>query len=570
MGKKLLIFIIVLAGIALSGIVYVQFAYMKNAYVQNETLFDYKVNDALQSLVNNLDQMAMVEKIQVEMKKSKLKPKKKVQKQYTYNLPIDSIFEIRINDTLLNHINIPDFSSNSNMNWTFDEEKVLVYTDISKNNENRISVSSSPKMRFSGSHKNIFVFNGDTTFFRDGKEFQNKIKYKQDSNMVFSFKRELVKRKEKDIQKVVQKMVTESDKKLVHEIKKLNYSLIDSLLKSSLQNQQIDLSYEYKVIPDKESDKKVPSTKGFESDSKYKKYNAMLFPNDIVPKTDRIVVYFPERKNHLIKSLSILLPSSLFFSLIIIIAFTISIMMVLRQKKISDIKTDFINNMTHEFKTPIATISLAADTIVNQKVIGDKDKINQFIRIIKDENKRMNTQVERILQMAQLERKDLDLNLEMLDVHQLIGKVLENMDVQIKQMNGQVNTNFNAIDSDVFADEIHLTNVFNNLLDNALKYNAKTPEIKIYTSQLENGISVSFEDNGIGMSKEAQSKIFEKFYRVGKGNIHNVKGFGLGLSYVKAIVEGHGGRINVKSELDRGSRFDIYIPQKINGNGKSV
>ena len=571
MKKKLLIFVIIIAGIALSGIIYVQISYMQNAYAQNETLFDYKVNDALQSMVKNLDQKAIVEKIQVELKKNRLKPKKEIKRNIPVDVPIDSFFSVSFNDTLLKHIIMPGMHRRNDFPVVLEnEDEVFVYSDFNDNTNHQVVVSSGKYTKIPGIRSGVYVSNGDTGFFKRGIKFNNQFEFALDTIGLLEFRKDIVKKKEKEIQTVVQKMVTESDNKTVREIKTLNYGIIDSLLKVSLHNQDIDLNYEYKVTPDVDKDKKAPYTAGFEMDNKYKKYETRLYPNDIVPKNDKIILYFPDRKTHLIKSLSILLPSSLIFSFIIIIAFTISIMMVLRQKKISDIKTDFINNMTHEFKTPIATISLAADTIVNDKVIGDKERVGQFIRIIKDENKRMNTQVERILQMALLERKEMGLKLERLDIHQLLSKVLSNIDVQVSQMNGRIISSFNALDSDVMVDEIHFTNVFNNLLDNALKYTSKPPKIEINTSQLENGINVSFADNGIGMTKEAQLKIFDKFYRVSKGNIHNVKGFGLGLSYVKAIVEAHGGRISVKSELEKGSRFDIFIPQKLNGNGKSA
>jgi two-component system, OmpR family, phosphate regulon sensor histidine kinase PhoR len=608
MGKKLLIFIIVLAGIALAGIIYVQVSFMKNAYAQNETLFDYKVNDAIQSVVQNLDQMAIVEKIQVEMAKSKSNPKTKTKSKhkiykmqdlnYTYDgdydFNFDSIFQITINDSLIrklsfskdgekteellvskpgkNNVSVRTFSPKWKQRdsvWTISSQNVVIYSNKDKKHQYKSRISSSSFVR---PNQNAIFYTNDSVYKNQDIFFENNFKFNPDSDFNFFINRDIVKKKEKDIKKVMKKMVAETDTKIIHERKRLNYLLIDSLLKSSLKNRDVPLNYEYTVIADtvKNKNEKVPSTMGFKFNSNFRKYEALLFPNDIIPKKDKIIVYFPDRQKHLVKSLSILLPSSLFFSFIIIVAFTISIMMVLRQKKLSDIKTDFINNMTHEFKTPIATISLAADTIINPKVISDGDKINHFIGIIKDENKRMNVQVERILQMAQLERKEIDLKLEKLDIHQLITKVLENIDIQIKQLNGKICTNFNAIDSDILVDEIHFTNVINNLLDNALKYTINPPEIIINTSQIEDGILLSFEDCGIGMTKEALSKIFEKFYRVSKGNIHNVKGFGLGLSYVKAIVESHGGRITVKSELNKGSRFFICLPQKTNGNGKSI
>jgi signal transduction histidine kinase len=387
---------------------------------------------------------------------------------------------------------------------------------------------------------------------------------------MLTLKKEVIEKKKKKIKNVVNKMVAESDDHYVYTRKRLNYLLMDSLLRNSFNERDITLPYEYSVVTDSTERMETSSTPGFDKNTEYRKYETVLFPNDIVPKTDKIVIYFPERQKHLIKSLSVLLPSSLFFSLIIIVAFSISITMVLKQKKISDIKTDFINNMTHEFKTPIATISLAADTIVNPKMIGDTDKIKQFIGIIKDENKRMNMQVERILQMAQLDKKEMELNFELLDVHILILRAIGNIDIQLKQLNGKISTKLEALDSFVSVDEIHFINIVNNLLDNALKYTDNAPEILVSSSQLGNGILLSFWDKGFGMSKEVQGRIFEKFYRVTKGNIHNIKGFGLGLSYVKAIVELHGGRISVKSEQNKGSRFDIFLPQKNKENGKQI
>ncbi len=578
MSKKLLIFIIILVGLALSGIIYVQISYMKNAYTQNETLFDYKVNDALQSMVKNLEQLAIIEKIHVELQKKKLKPQWEPRHEKEIDIQIDSFFNIRFNDSLFTHINLPDAPEVSKMIYSINDENIVVVSSHQEKNRGRTVISSNSNVYTKD--QNYLISRQDSNFlpFRHIKpehfrgladtSFSFTFTHKIDGKHEADYRKAFADKKEKQIKKVVNKMVMESDKKLVKEIKRLNYLLIDSLLRASLKNHHIKLAYEYKVLADSDKVKEIPVTKGFDLDTKHKMYEALLFPNDIVPKSDKLILYFPERNNHLVKSLSILLPSSLVFSLIIVIAFSISIMMVLKQKKISDIKTDFINNMTHEFKTPIATISLAADTIVNPRVIGDQNKINQFIRIIKDENKRMNLQVERILQMAQLERKEFELKQEWLDINQLIDKALANIDMQLKQLNGKINTKYNTKMGQVYIDEIHFTNVINNLLDNALKYTISPPEILIHTSEFENGIVLSFEDKGMGMSKEVQSRIFDKFYRVSSGNIHNIKGFGLGLSYVKAIVEAHGGRISVKSEQNKGSRFTIYLPQKLKENGK--
>jgi two-component system, OmpR family, phosphate regulon sensor histidine kinase PhoR len=567
MKKRLLIFIIVLVSMALSGIIYVQVAYMKNAYAQNEAFFDYKVNEALQSVVKNMDQIQTVEKIYIELEKKKRIANQFPHKPEAGKIRLDSLFEIKINDSLLKLWAPIHADKNQTMAWAFNNEQFsVVYKTDSIQNQGRVILSTGNIGAFQFPDINIrkipdskiMNFTIDSAFSQFENKYRFRFEQKFDTLVWEQFNREFAERKEKKVRKVVEKMVLESDKILVESRKKLHYEKIDSLLKSSLQNHELFLPYQYKVVTDT-SIKDKPASKGFDEHFESKKYEALLFPDDIVPKNDKIVLYFPERKTHLVKSLSLLLPASLLFSLIIIIAFSISIWMVIRQKKISDIKTDFINNMTHEFKTPIATISLAADTIVNPKIIENQEKITQFIRIIKDENKRMNLQVERILQMALLERNELELKLENIDIHQLIKKSIENLDVQLKKQNGQIQTRFNAVHSNYFIDAVHFTNVINNLLDNALKYTLNPPEIVVTTEQKESGIVVSVQDKGLGMSKEAQSRIFEKFYRVSKGDIHNIKGFGLGLSYVKAIIEAHGGRIGVKSELGKGSRFDLYL-----------
>jgi two-component system phosphate regulon sensor histidine kinase PhoR len=252
---------------------------------------------------------------------------------------------------------------------------------------------------------------------------------------------------------------------------------------------------------------------------------------------------------------------SILFTLIIITAFFLTIRALLRQKKLSEIKSDFINNMTHEFKTPLATISLAVDALKNEKVVASPEKSAYFIDIIKEENKRMNKQVETILQAALLDRKEIQLNLKMLSVHQIINNAVKNISLPLQEKNGKINLQLDAASDMIMADELHITNIIGNLLDNAVKY-AK-PEgvsIQISTKNTNQKLIISIKDNGIGMSKETLSRIFEKFYRAHTGNIHNVKGFGLGLSYVKSVVEAHKGIIKPESSLGVGSNFIISIP----------
>ena len=217
--------------------------------------------------------------------------------------------------------------------------------------------------------------------------------------------------------------------------------------------------------------------------------------------------------------------------------------------------------MTHELKTPLATISLAIDALTNEKVIHDTDKIKIYSSMIKEENKRMNKQVEKILQAARLEKEELKLNLQPLDAHQVIHKVADNFALQVQEKNGILELKLNATNPNIKADEVHFSNIIFNLLDNALKYSEGSPHITVETFKHGNGLlSISIKDNGIGMDKETQSRIFEKFYRAHTGNLHNVKGFGLGLSYVKAIVDAHEGKIKVESTPGKGSTFTITLP----------
>jgi signal transduction histidine kinase len=216
--------------------------------------------------------------------------------------------------------------------------------------------------------------------------------------------------------------------------------------------------------------------------------------------------------------------------------------------------------MTHEFKTPIATISLAVDSMKDSRVSSDREKLDYFTRIIREENRRMNSQVEHVLQMAQIEKGELQLRVEEINIHEIILHAVEQIKIQVESRQGKINCELRATLPVINGDALHLSNVIFNLLDNANKYSPEIPDITISTSDVDNGILIKVKDHGVGMTHEMQKKIFEKFYRVPTGNVHDVKGFGLGLSYVKAIVEQHSGWIHVESELGKGSTFEIFIP----------
>ena len=280
---------------------------------------------------------------------------------------------------------------------------------------------------------------------------------------------------------------------------------------------------------------------------------------NLVP-DEELTLIVPNIKSVVMNQIQWMIVGSVFFTLIIVSAFYVTIAALLRQKKMSEIKNDFINNMTHEFKTPLATISLAVDAMRNEKVLQDKNKMDYFSGIIKEENKRMNKHVETILQAALMDRQEVQLAKRPMHVHDLLEEVVDNYKLQLLEKKGRIEFHPNAKMDYVEADPVHFRNVLSNLVDNAVKYSGENLLLKIQTSNNNKYLTLKFEDNGIGMSKETVRRIFEKFYRAHTGNLHNVKGFGLGLSYVKTIVDAHQGRIRVESTPGRGSTFTVEMP----------
>lgn len=275
---------------------------------------------------------------------------------------------------------------------------------------------------------------------------------------------------------------------------------------------------------------------------------------------EELSVIVPNIKRIVLQQMRWMIIGAIFFTLMIIAAFYVTIYALLRQKKLSEIKNDFINNMTHEFKTPLATISLAVDALKNDKVKNDASKMDYFRDIIKEENKRMNKHVETILQAAVMDRQEITLDKRPLRVHDLVEEIVDNHQLQLEEKQGAAECYLNAKSDLVEADPVHFRNLISNLVDNAIKYSKDNLLIKIYTQSTNKSIQIRVEDNGIGMNKETVKRIFEKFYRAHTGNLHNVKGFGLGLSYVKAMVDAHGGKIKVESTLGKGSTFTLEFP----------
>jgi two-component system phosphate regulon sensor histidine kinase PhoR len=345
---------------------------------------------------------------------------------------------------------------------------------------------------------------------------------------------------------------------------RVNYQILDSLLKYEIKIKGIEIPFEYGI-----SSEENPSYLHYASSMKYKMmglksdkdtYMVNLFPNDYSNSESYLRVYFPNQDRYIIRNIWMMYATSLLLILVVLGCFYVAVSTIVKQKQLADIKNDFINNMTHEFKTPISTISLATQMLGDEAVTASSSMFKRYLGIIRDENKRLGSQVEKVLQTAQMERGEVRLNLGTVNVHQIIERVLENISPQIELREGIIDMDLQAENPEIQADEVHLTNIIFNLLDNANKYSPEKPIIKITTENTEKGLSIKVIDQGIGMTKESIKQIFEKFYRVPTGNVHDVKGFGLGLSYVKKMVEEHHGRINVVSKLGEGSEFEVVLP----------
>ena len=270
-------------------------------------------------------------------------------------------------------------------------------------------------------------------------------------------------------------------------------------------------------------------------------------------------VLFPRLEANLISQMGIWLFSSA-VNLVVIFFFVYTIFVILKQRRLSEIQRDFINNMTHEFKTPISTIAISAEVLKDPSIVNTPERLLNYTTIIQNENNRLKQQVERVLQMARLDREEIRLKKEVLDVHDIINEAVKNISISKTTPNSNIELKLESPESKVHADKLHLTNVFFNLLDNAIKYCKETPRIIISTTRLNDLLHITVKDNGIGISPESHRKVVQKFYRVPTGNIHDVKGFGIGLNYVKLVMDSHKGRINLASELGKGSTFTLILP----------
>ncbi len=352
--------------------------------------------------------------------------------------------------------------------------------------------------------------------------------------------------------------------KIVTIDEKLNRKILDSLLTIELKNKGITTQFEFGVFNPASNRLIFQKTGRYPNELLNKGFAFTLYPSEMQINPSYLMMYFPNMKRFLISRLWVLLSISVVLILVIILSFAFTINTIFMQKKLSEIKNDFINNMTHEFKTPISTISLACEALKDKDIIKSEDIYKTYIGMIDEENKRLGGMAEKVLQTAVLDKGRLSLKKENVNIHKVILNTIKNVKLQVERKNGKIIASLKADHSILNADKMHITNVIYNLLDNANKYTLEDPEIIISTENAGGGINITISDNGIGISKTDQKRIFEKLYRVSTGNVHDFKGFGLGLNYVKAIVEKHGGKITLESELKKGTKFIIFLPLENN------
>lgn len=523
MRKKLFILLIVLMSLSLVGIIFVQAYYINTTVENKEEQFWFKVLKVLNNTITAVEEreyQEVVDNLTAIIEEGR-KPDSKIFAEL-------SIYK---HDDDTNVVTI------FNSGVLEDNYKNPALIDIGLDSSSGLSIS-----RFTGKKTKTEVFN-DLNI--DGEA---SIKYENTKEEIL------------DIADLVSKKNFETtyleEAKNVPIHRRVSEEEIISLINKGLKDEGIDIPYEFSIYG-KDLATSVQSedfvllgdqTKGFPIFSDTNPDNFVLY------------VSFPTRDKYIISSVIGVTLLSFLFTMIIILGFTSAIYQLIKQRQISQIKTDFINNMTHEFKTPIATINLALDSIKNPKIIGDQDKVKRYLRMIKEENKRMHAQVENVLRISKLEKNELNISKDRVELNDLMLDAVAHIELIVEDRNGYVNIHTNAQESTVLANESHFTNVIVNILDNAVKYSSDEPKVDVYTENVGNSIIVKITDQGNGMSKSVQKKVFEKFYREHTGNVHNVKGHGLGLAYVKQIIDDHNGHISVESEKGKGSTFIIKLP----------
>jgi signal transduction histidine kinase len=524
MNKKFIYFLSIIIAASLGGIIYIQTLWMQNASDRKEVEFDKLVKDAMSEVIYKLERIENKEQISLI--------KQQYQNQSANKLPKNLQRAPKyFNDKTKDSSDIFDEES-IDISFKFKVEDQFINTTMLTINEDSLIFSSDKRSPISNRASKFGPLTSALLTIQDELKTKAENKSEMILNALFP-KRSISERIEREN--------------------------VDVMLMNHLAEKGITLQFEFAVFDEK--GKMAMATPGYKHNGSKTVYQKYLFPNDLHPKAHNINLYFPERPNFILQSISIIIPSAI-LTLMMVLTSIITIIIIFRQKRLDEIKNDFINNMTHEFKTPISTISLASQMLKDPSVAKTPKTMQHISGVIQDESKRLSFQVEKVLQMAIFEKGKAGLKIKKLDINLLIHNVSTNFKLKVENKKGKIIESLNAKNPMVYVDEVHFTNVIYNLFDNAFKYRKGTPILQIKTWNQDNGVMISVKDNGMGISKESLNRIFEKFYRVPTGNVHNVKGFGLGLAYVKKIVDDHGGTIIAESEVNVGTKFKIFLPIK--------
>lgn len=520
-NKKLIPVLIGLITLAVFGLIIVQGFWIYKAYNLKELQFKQMVTSSIAAISNRLQEKETIDNI---IKEVTVYKDDSVHYQFDKTMNLNPV----IKDYAHPHQNV-------------NSSQVVI-------NPSSIQINSQ------------LTFSSESDFFEDsiwfGKEYYSEFQTQMGhvSNAIQNQLQNRLSNRQAFVDKIIEKLV-KPGKKLDERVSSKD---LQSIVRTEFFNNGIRIPFEY-IVYDGDHNTIMQSEK-FDRKTDNKIYGGRLNPGDFVSKPNILMVYFPSEKNYLIKSLGYMGSTSAILTLIILITFGYTLFIIFRQKKLSEIRSDFMNNMTHELKTPISTISLATQMLNDESIPNSMKNIEHLSKVIQDESKRLSFQVEKVLQAAIFEKGTLNLKIRRLDVNELINSVVKNFIIQVKNRDGQIVKNLDAQYPIVNVDEIHFANVLLNLLDNALKYCLRKPNLIVSTYNKKATIIIKVQDNGIGISKANQKHIFKKFYRIPTGNVHNVKGFGLGLSYVKKVVEEHNGRILIESEVNKGTTFDIILP----------
>jgi two-component system phosphate regulon sensor histidine kinase PhoR len=500
--------------LAISGLILIQLYWIRNAIAITDQQFRYNANKALESVVLNLEEKELIKNIMEDIDPAST----------------DSVTAVA-----------PPNSPLARKLHGYQPNSALLETYGLNNPDQPIAITSSGHKIYISS-ENVPSFPPDETSESSTQITKSEISGRVTNKIVF-------------LEKIMEKILRRTPD--IRE--RIDPEDLTKQLRQALNAVGINLNFEFSIRSGRYGN--IWKTPGFTDKPGTNKFIIQLFPNDPVPSQNQIVLYCLQEGQYKFEKIGSLGFLSLLFTLLLLILSTGTFIVIFRQKKISEIRSDFINNMTHELKTPISTISLASQMMAD-KSISVKDKnIDNLAKIIYDESTRLKFQVEKVLQMAIFDKLKLKLKMVELDIHNIIDKATENFTLQIRNLDGQIKKDYQASISLAMIDEIHFLNAISNLIDNAIKYSKDKPFIMISTRNNKKGIVITIEDKGIGISKESLKRIFDKFYRVPSGNLHNVKGFGLGLSYVKKIIEEHNGTIKVESQVNKGTRFIIFLPQ---------